>query len=95
MTYGNVLEAVLVAVLAFAVLFALDGWVAPPGFRTNRQSIKATKLPFKFSLRTLLIVTTLVAVGLGLIVWATNSVELHTLGGPSRIVNDHGRLIEK
>ena len=70
MTYANVLEAVLVAVLAFAVLFALDGWVTPPGFRSNRHSIKATKLPFKFSLRTLLIATTLVALVLGLIVYA-------------------------
>jgi hypothetical protein len=69
MRYGNVLEAALVAVLAFAVLFALDGWVAPPGFRTNRQSIKTKKLPFKFSLRTLLIVTTIIALVLGLIVW--------------------------
>jgi hypothetical protein len=49
----------------------------------------------RFSLRTLLIVTTLVAVVLGLIVWATNSVKLNTLGGPTRIVNEHGRLIEK
>ena len=72
MTYSNVLEAALVAVLAFAVLFALDGWVAPPSFRTGQQSINTTKLPFKFSLRTLLIVTTLVAVVLGLVVYATS-----------------------
>ena len=55
----------------------------------------ARRYKWRFSLRTLLIATTLVAVALGLIVWATNSVELHTLGGPSRIVNEHGRLIEK
>jgi hypothetical protein len=54
-----------------------------------------SQLRWRFSLRTLLIATTLVAVALGLIVWSTNSVELHTLGGPSRIVNEHGRLIEK
>jgi hypothetical protein len=72
MTYGNVLEAVLVAVLACAVLFALDGWVTPPGFRSNRQSSKTTKLPFRFSVRTLLIATMLVAVVLGLIVCAVS-----------------------
>jgi hypothetical protein len=54
-----------------------------------------TWVPWRFSLRTLLIATTLVAVVLGLVVWATNSVEMNTLGGPSKIVNEHGRLIEK
>ena len=35
--------------------------------------VRSTRLPFHFSLRTLLIATTLVAVGLGLIVYAVRS----------------------
>jgi hypothetical protein len=70
MNRGNLLEAVLVAVLSFVALLGIDGWFSPIRSHNKRGEVKIRRLPFRLSLRTLLIATTLVAVVLGLIVWA-------------------------
>jgi hypothetical protein len=79
----------------FGASMAIDVWPYAAIIGGLLGTIPARWIKWRFSLRMLLIATTLVALALGLIVWATSSVELHTLGGPSRIVNEHGRLIEK
>ena len=70
MDIGNVLVAALVGVLSFVVLFAIDGWASPPGFRGNGRAVRVHRLPFKFSLRTVLFGMTLVAIFLGLMIYA-------------------------
>jgi hypothetical protein len=70
MTIGGVLITAVVATLSFLVLFALDGWVSPRGFGGNRRLLVTHRLPYRFSLRSLIIATTLIAVLLGAIVYA-------------------------
>jgi hypothetical protein len=72
MNRGNSLEAFLVAVLSFVALLGIDGWFSPTRSHSNRGEIKIRRLPFRFTLRTLLIAITAVAVVLGLIVWAVH-----------------------
>jgi hypothetical protein len=63
------LETALVVVLGIIAWIALNGsWGAMPVVR-GRQPRLSRNEPIRFSLRTLLIATTLVAVVLGLIVW--------------------------
>jgi len=60
-------------VLIYVVTAAINGWVRPPrlNYRGEHQTIKVNRLPFRFSLRTMLIAMTLAAVVLGLIVFLT------------------------
>jgi hypothetical protein len=61
-----ILESAIVAVLVFIVFIARGG-IGPPAFRGKPPRVTTSRLPFKFSVRTLLIVTTIVAVVLGLV----------------------------
>jgi hypothetical protein len=64
MEIGNVLTVAIV-LLTWVVLFGVNGWINPPGFRGPR-----TLPPLRFSLRRLLIAVTLAAASLGLVVYA-------------------------
>lgn len=64
------LESALVVVLGFIAWLILQG--APGGLFTRGRSPRLSKQePIRFSLKTLLIGTTLVAVGLGAMMWMT------------------------
>jgi hypothetical protein len=63
------LKAVVV-VLGLIVWLAIDGWFpGMPIVRGKQPRLRLAPYPVRFSLRTLLIATTLVALVLGLIVW--------------------------
>ena len=63
------LEATIVAVLAFVVWVAMGGGISlRPSTSGSHKKLKVSRLPFRFSLRTLLIAITLVAVVLGVLV---------------------------
>ena len=66
------LEAIIVAVLSTLVWVAVK--VAGVGMPVGRYKVAKLRVsfqPFRFSVRTMLIVTTLVAAVLGLAVWLT------------------------
>jgi hypothetical protein len=71
---GKPLEGLLILFLWVALLIAYDRLGEQKRIPRNPSEKSpprtSTKLPFRFSLRTLLIATTLVAVSLGVIVWA-------------------------
>ena len=62
------LEAAIVAVLVFAVWLAIQGGIGGmPAVRGSRPKLRASRLPFRFGLRSLLIAVTLIAVLLGIL----------------------------
>jgi hypothetical protein len=63
------MEATIVVVLIVLVWIAIEGWLGAPLTGGTSPRLRSSRQPFRFSLRTLLILTTLVAVILGLGVW--------------------------
>jgi hypothetical protein len=69
----SMLESAAVCIVCVAIFFVANllnlNWLNRQYSQSTPQVIKLDRLPFRFSLRTLLIATTLMAVVLGLGVW--------------------------
>jgi hypothetical protein len=61
------LEASIVIVLSVLVWMAIEGWFGLPRTYGHGPRTRTRRIPFKFGMRTLLFVVTLVATLLGLI----------------------------
>jgi xanthine/uracil permease len=64
------MKTALVAVLTIVVLLAMQGGsVRMPATKVSALKVRSSRLRVTFSLRTMLIAITLVAVGLGTVLW--------------------------
>jgi hypothetical protein len=70
----SLLESAAVCIVCVVIFFVANllnlNWLNRQYSQSTPRVIKLDRLPFRFSIRTLLIATTLVAVVLGLAVWA-------------------------
>ncbi len=64
----SILETAVVATLGLVVWIAIQGWVSVPQGRSKPERVICRRDSLRFSLRTLLIATTVIAVVLGLVV---------------------------
>jgi hypothetical protein len=65
------LETTIVVVLAFVAFLFINGWVLPQPKPGQSAGIEYSRRPFRFSLWTLFVLTTLVAVLIGIVVIAS------------------------
>ena len=66
-------EAAVIVALGKQVWAIIEGWNPLPGLHINyNPDLKQEGAPVRFSLRTLLVATTLIAVMLGLVVWSSS-----------------------
>jgi hypothetical protein len=63
------LQTILVVVLALVVWLAIEGWTPLPRAGGNQPRVLSHRLPWSFSLRTLLVAVTLLSIGRGTILY--------------------------